>query len=364
MVVGSGGGGSGDGEIVMRRKGHYVVRRDYTAGIQKDEMAGSPYSVRCTGNVCSIYRICGNWRICRYVTGRAGTSSGKYDMAEKDSSDMQIRNATKDEVPVFIEWARREGWNPGIHDGECHYVVDPDGWFVAEEDEEIVGTLAVTNYDSSFSFGGFYIIREDARGHGAGWKLWNHGMCHAGERNFGGDGVFEMQNKYAENAGLIYAYRNIRWQGIAEGRAQPDLVSAAALPLDVLSTYDRQHFPAERSRFVEKWMSCDGTLALAFLHPDESVGGYGVIRHCFEGYKIGPVFADTPDIAESLIEGLTESATGEVFFLDTPEPNTAAVEMVRKWDMDEVFGTARMYSRYVPSLPLHEIFGVTSFELG
>ncbi|WP_062398349.1 GNAT family N-acetyltransferase [Methanogenium cariaci] len=290
-------------------------------------------------------------------------------MTRKDRTDVQMRNATEDDVPVFIEWARQEGWNPpGIHDGECHYAVDPDGWFVAEQDKEIVGTLVVTNYDPSFSFGGFYIIRESARGHGVGWKLWMHGMAHAGERNFGGDGVFEMQNKYAENAGLIYAYRNIRWQGRAEGRAQPDLVPATELPLNVLSAYDRKHFPANRSRFVEQWISRDNTGgARVFLYPDESIGGYGgVIRRCFEGYKIGPVFADTPDIAESLLDGLTESVTGEIFFLDTPpEPNTAAVAMARdRGGMEEVFGTARMYSRHVPVLPLEEIFGVTSFELG
>ncbi|MDE4907641.1 GNAT family N-acetyltransferase [Methanogenium marinum] len=285
-------------------------------------------------------------------------------MTRRERMGVQIRNATKDDVSIFIDWARQEGWNPGIHDGECHYAVDPAGWFLAEEDGEITGTLVVTNYDSSFSFGGFYIIREDARGRGVGWKLWNHGMCHAGERNFGGDGVFEMQNKYAGNAGLIYAYRNIRWQGIAEGCEQQDLVPVQDIPLDALSAYDSLHFPGERRKFVEKWISRDETQALAFLQPDESIGGYGVIRRCFEGYKIGPIFADTPDIANCLLDGLTGSIPGEVFYFDTPEPNAAAVTMACERNMDEVFGTARMYSRYVPELPLQEIFGVTSFELG
>ena len=283
---------------------------------------------------------------------------------KQDSDELLIRIARDDEVGVFIEWARQEGWNPGIYDGECHYAVDPEGWFVAEVDGEIAGTLVVTNYDASFSFGGFYIIREDVRGSGLGWKLWNYGMCHAGERNFGGDGVYEMQNKYAENAGLIYAYRNIRWQGIVDGSAQPDLVPARDLPFDALLAYDRLHFPAERPRFIEKWISRPGTVALAYLHPDASVGGYGVIRRCFEGYKIGPIFADTPEIGESLFEGLTESVAGELFFFDTPEPNAAAVEMARKRNMVEVFGTARMYSHDVPRLLMDEIFGVTSFELG
>ncbi len=32
--------------------------------------------------------------------------------------------------------------------------------------------------------------------------------------------------------------------------------------------------------------------------------------------------------------------------------------------MSEVFGTARMYTRDIPELPVERIFGVTIFELG
>jgi hypothetical protein len=51
-------------------------------------------------------------------------------------------------------------------------------------------------------------------------------------------------------------------------------------------------------------------------------------------------------------------------FFDTPEPNSAAVRMAQKRSMTQVFGTARMYTKKMPSLPLDEIFGVTTFELG
>ena len=55
---------------------------------------------------------------------------------------------------------------------------------------------------------------------------------------------------------------------------------------------------------------------------------------------------------------------GETIFLDTPEPNGAALRMARDRTMTEVFGTARMYTKKNPQLPIHEIFGVTTFELG
>jgi hypothetical protein len=82
------------------------------------------------------------------------------------------------------------------------------------------------------------------------------------------------------------------------------------------------------------------------------------------GHKIGPLFADTPEIAEQIFCGLASTAPDELIYLDTPEPNEAAVALAGRYGMTEVFGTERMYTRGIPELPLHRIFGVTSFELG
>ena len=47
------------------------------------------------------------------------------------------------------------------------------------------------------------------------------------------------------------------------------------------------------------------------------------------GYKIGPLFADDADVAESLYLALTASVPGEKFYLDVIEPNKAAVGLAR-----------------------------------
>lgn len=95
------------------------------------------------------------------------------------------------------------------------------------------------------------------------------------------------------------------------------------------------------------------------------LAGYGVIRKCHTGYKIGPLFADSPTLAEvlflSLISGIDST---ETCYLDTPEINRAAVELAEKNHMNVAFETARMYTGNQPYLPLNKIFGVTSFELG
>ncbi len=69
-------------------------------------------------------------------------------------------------------------------------------------------------------------------------------------------------------------------------------------------------------------------------------------------------------MAERLFRALSAAVPGEPLFLDVPEPNAEALALAARHGMHEVFGTARMYSRSVPALPLERIYGITTFELG
>ncbi len=280
------------------------------------------------------------------------------------SDNFHIRTMRPSEVDIAIEWARLEGWNPGIYDGECHYAVDPDGWFIGEVDDEPVATAVFTNYDSRFSFAGFYIVRPGYRHQTYGQQIWNAGLAHTEGRNLGGDGVYEMMDKYQKISGFNFAYRNIRWEGVADGKEQEELVPVGSLPFEEILAYDTDHFPVSRRKFLEKWISQPESTALAFPGKDNTIQGYGMIRRCFTGHKIGPIFADTPEIAEKIFQGLTASIPGEPVFFDTPEPNSDAIAIARRHNMTEIFGTARMYTGNIPDLPINNIFGVTTFELG
>ena len=88
------------------------------------------------------------------------------------------------------------------------------------------------------------------------------------------------------------------------------------------------------------------------------------MRRCLEGYKIGPLFADDDRAATALYARFTHVAGEEPVFLDVPENNPAAMKMVERFGMEEVFGCARMYLGPSPDVQHHRIFGVTTFELG
>ncbi|MBP1928612.1 GNAT superfamily N-acetyltransferase [Methanolinea mesophila] len=276
----------------------------------------------------------------------------------------EVRVMKPGEVDLALSWAEQEGWNPGIHDGECFYRIDPSGFFIAETGGKPVATAVVANYSSEFSFGGLFIVHPEYRGKGAGTCISRHAMAHAGTRNLGIDGVLAMQPKYAERDGFIFAYRNKRFEGRGGGDVPEGLVPGREVSFREIDRFDRDHFPAPRSPFLEAWLSQADSRTLVEFGKDGSVAGFGTIRTCFSGFKIGPLFAGGPEAADRLYRGLAAYAPGLPVFLDVPEPNRDGILLAARYGMELVFETARMYTRNVPDLPLREIFGVTSFEMG
>lgn len=277
----------------------------------------------------------------------------------------QIRPMTRDELGFAIDAAGAEGWNPGLHDQECFFATDPEGFLVGRLGERPVGCISAISYEGRFGFLGFYIVLPEFRGRGYGIQLWRAAMARLAGHNVGLDGVVDQQPNYVKS-GFRLAYRNIRYQWRARPASAPTprLVPLAQLPFHQLSRYDRGCFPAPREPFLRPWIAMPGTIALGLVDQG-TIRGYGVLRPCRQGYKIGPLFADGPEIAEELLQGLTREVEGpgEVF-LDVPEVNPRARELAERHGMVKVFETARMYTGEDPPIPLERIYGVTTFELG
>lgn len=271
----------------------------------------------------------------------------------------------REEIDLAIDWAEKEGWNPGIYDAETFFSADPDGFFIGLLNDEPIATISAVKYGKSFGFLGFYIVKPEYRGKGFGMKIWNKGLKYLDGRNIGLDGVVAQQENY-KKSNFKFAYRNIRYQGNGGGKL-PDNSSIIQLPkfnFESVNLYDRTCFPEKRREFLKSWINQPYSKSFGILK-NNKLAGYGVIRKCNSAYKIGPLFADTPDLAKELFLALkSQIKLTDIFFLDTPEINKAAVDLAETYNMKVVFETARMYTKEKPDISLNKIFGVTSFELG
>jgi hypothetical protein len=221
-------------------------------------------------------------------------------------------------------------------------------------DGEPVACISAVAYGDAFGFIGLYIVSPGFRGRALGIRLWNAGVAYLGERNIGLDGVVDQQANYARS-GFQLAYRNVRYEGIARADAlapaPAGIVEISAVPFSQLADYDRQMFCAPREAFLRAWLDQPEGAALIALE-NGRVRGYGVLRACRNGYKIGPLFADDARIADDLYRALVARVPGATVFLDVPEPNSEAVALAARHGMSSVFETARMYTKTAPAVPL------------
>lgn len=275
-----------------------------------------------------------------------------------------IRTLTPREAQHAIDWAAAEGWNPGLADLDAFLAQDPGLFLGAFEDEALLSVVAATRYEPGFGFIGFYIAKPEARGQGHGMAVWRAAMARLAGRLVGLDGVVAQQANYRKS-GFTLAWNNIRYGGEAPPLTAPTagIVPAATLPFAAIEALDRSVFPATRPDFLRHWIAAPGHVALALV-TDGAPAGFGVIRPCRTGHKIGPLVAGTPAAAEALLAALLDRVGPGPVFLDVPQTHAEAVRLAEGLGLKPVFETARMYTGAAPPIRLDRLYGITTFELG
>lgn len=276
-----------------------------------------------------------------------------------------IRTMTQDEIDIAVDWAASEGWNPGLNDAASFYAADPEGFLIGELDHEPIAVISAVKYGQTFGFIGFYIVKPAYRGRGYGIQIWKAAIERLSGRNIGLDGVVDQQANYRKS-GFKLAYRNIRYEGVSGGSlpGDPSIIDVENVSFEAIEAYDRLFFPDRRTAFLRSWITQPETVSLGVMQVG-GLSGYGTIRACRSGFKIGPLFADAPGLARSLFSALIARVPPDrPIFLDTPEVNPEAVALAESHRMTVVFETARMYTGDFPDIPLKRLFGVTTFELG
>ena len=262
--------------------------------------------------------------------------------------------------------ASAEGWNSGLSDSAAFYAADPNGFLIGEVDNKTACIISVVKYGTDYGFLGLYICAPEFRGQGHGWAIWQAGMKYLKGRTIGLDGVVEQQDNYSKS-GFNFAHRSIRFCGemILGAPTDTRLVDVTQDLIPALIAYDRAFIPAERTRFIQNWVA-PNTIDRQSIALKDSNGicGYGTIRKCAHGYKIGPLFAETSQDADTLLQALCARIGPNTVYLDIPEPHTEGIKFAERYGMTYDFECARMYLGDAPDLPHHKIWGNTTFELG
>ncbi|MEM7213186.1 MAG: GNAT family N-acetyltransferase [Pseudomonadota bacterium] len=279
------------------------------------------------------------------------------------TTEFRIRPMSLADMETAVEWAAKEGWNPGLYDADAFRAVDPEGFLMGWIGDVPVSAISVVRHTPDFGFLGFNLCHPEHRGKGFGWQTWQAGMAHLGARTVGLDGVPAQQANY-ERSGFALAHNTRRHAGTIEGQADADCVPAATDDIAELLEFDRKVSGVARSAYLTAWFDQSDTRHTMVCRSSGRLAGFGTIRACRQGHKIGPVFATDTETARRLIRALVAEAKAREIMIDVPDPNKAGVSLAEQFGLNPVFSCARMYRGDAPLRALGSIFGETSFELG
>ena len=293
------------------------------------------------------------------------------------ASFLKIRTLTRADVPLVTTWARDEGFAPGKGDVGIFRQTDRQGIWVGCLGGEPIGCIAGVRYNLAYGFIGLYIVRPDQRGHGYGRELWQQALDHLHDVACIGLEAAEDRITDYSSWGFEPASPTIRWQRSAVGSAGCSAVLSLpgglqmlwgeAIPEQPLQVYDAQRELSPRPHFLSDWLHHPAGTVLALLDRNQACHGFARIRPCLlkvgEGWRIGPLLADTPALAELLIRQLLQTHPG-VVILDSPGANAKAPSVMEGLGFTAMGRTLRMYRGVMPQQGLEDVYGLACLELG
>jgi len=288
---------------------------------------------------------------------------------EESKDGFSIKPVSSEQLQIAVGWGEKEGWNPGLHDAELYHKADPNGFFIGYLGDEPIASISAVRYNDTYGFIGYYIVHPEYRGKGYGLRIWKTAMAYLKGCAIGLDGVVAQQNNY-KKSGFQVAYRNFRFEGKTKDVKELSIKHEHMMkPLDQvaqedINTYAAPFYPVPREAFHHAWFAQADSRALSIVDKGR-IQGVGVIRKAAQGFKIGPLWAETNEHAKSLLQALMKWAgPGQKMYLDAIDVNANAVKLAKELNMVCVFESARMYTAPVTPLPFERLYGVTSLEIG
>ncbi len=290
---------------------------------------------------------------------------------KKQNTEAVIREMSEDELKLVITWAEAEGWNPGKFDSRSYFALDQKGHFLLQVGQTPIGAISVVRYDNYLSFIGLFIVRPEYRSKGYGKLLWDHAMRQIeGIKKTGLYAVPKEIPRY-QKAGFKDRYHNFRYHQVSSQNIENSShlsvrIKSSASFFENLCDYDQLYFGHSRKNFFESLFKMPQTWAFVSLS-NKKVNGYGVIRPCKIGYRIGPLYCDNIETAKDIFRMLLTNIPGQNYIVDIPSTNTFGEVFANYFNLDRVpdSDTAAMFKGADPTeIDQSKCYGVCSLEFG
>lgn len=275
---------------------------------------------------------------------------------------MHTRNMQEHDIAAAMRLKTDAGWNQTIDDWLLFLTLHPQGCFVAEHEQQVIGTVTTMRYGQALGWIGMLLVDPAFRRQGIGTRLIAQAI-----HSLNGCALIGLDATPAglplyERLGFKPAAQLVRLTADPLLAQPPPLGKAVAVDAQALPrvmALDQPVFGANRAPLLKAlWQR---TPDLAWMADSSFCLG----RHGTRYTQIGPLFARTSDDALTLCRRVFQHLSGTAVVLDVPERQAAFVA----WLQETGFVVQRPLTRMLletsrlPGILAHQ-FAIAGPEVG
>ena len=291
---------------------------------------------------------------------------------------LTIKPLCDGDIDFITEIARNEGFAPGVGDLGIYKNTDNQGLWVGWLHDKPIGCIAGVRYNENYGFLGLFLVIEKYRGKGFGLQLWKKALEHLNDLPCVGlEAAPERIEDYSK-WGFIISSKTTRWQWLGDGKLNEvtfknehlnnfSFVEGSSIPSSAVAKFDEKRETTPRPHFLSDWLKHPAGKVIAVIDKEGCCHGFGRIRPCLlqngDGWRIGPLMADSPDLVKILLKRLIDSHPG-LIIIDSPGINISATELFKELGFKNESETFRMYKGSQPPVSMSDVYGLACLELG
>lgn len=256
----------------------------------------------------------------------------------------EVRVFTERDIDRAIALTDLEGWGYTRADFLRLLALNPEGCFVAEDGDHVVGLLSTTAY-GRLAYLGAVIVQPDRRGQGIGDAMMRAALDHLDGRGIETVRLNAYLNvvPFYERLGFRGEYENIRWTGPPINSVPYTARPVGREDLPRVIPFDRIFFGADREELLRR-LAKEFPRTFLLVERQGRVAGFIVGNTSSPACEIGPwvVNPNREGAGPDLFHGLIRVANARTVSFTAPAPNRRVQGLARRLGYREVFRTLRM----------------------
>ena len=224
------------------------------------------------------------------------------------------------DIPAGMQLKEVAHWNQTEADWEFFLAAHPEGCFVSEVDDRVVGTVTTIIYENRFAWIGMLLVKPELRNRGIGRALLRQAIQHLDSRGVPCmklDATPQGKPLY-EKLGFVDEGEIERWE--LKRQVGQTKSAGTAAHLGRILHLDREVFGAERSALLQALGEAAPEFVEVLVGPT-GVSGYSFGRHGSHSDHLGPWVAEDESVAKQILDTFLGRSARESVVVDCLKAN-------------------------------------------